>query len=353
MKILSYHKNMDGSSYHRVYQPHGSMRGHVEIRSVKMLHEDDIKWCDLLVYSRHCPYSPKFLNEQRQKYGFKIVVDMDDWWEVHKDHPMSEWWSQSNVSLQIRAHMMNADAVICTHSDLAEIIPNEHVYVIPNGINYDGGQFMQRPTGRGLLYASTIMNWSNTTILMGSAKKIQHLDVSYVIAGYHDSPYYTRVIRNLTSDVIPYTTKPWTNVHDYMNTYEGHIGILPSRKSYFNAMKSNLKVLEFAALGIPVIVSNEKPYQDLPVNYFGGIKEFAFHVEQLHMDKSYREKQGDTLHDFCREHYHLNKFVDKRTTIYNEIIQRGHCDHRQAEPSADAGLDMPAVAEAGLPYSDL
>lgn len=349
MKILSYTKNMDGSSYHRLYMPHSMM----DVRDVNMLREDDVKWCDLLIYSRHCPYSPKFLDEQRARYGFKIVVDMDDWWEVHKEHPMSEWWSQSNVSLQIRAHMMNADAVICTHSDLAEIIPNNCVYVIPNGIDYDYGQFRQRPSGKGLLYASTIMNWSNTNILSGSANKIRHLDVSYVIAGYHDSPHYSKVILNLVSGVIPYKTKSWTNVHDYMNTYEGHIGILPSRRSYFNQMKSNLKVLEYAALGIPVVCSREKPYQDLPVNYFSGIKEFASHVERLHMDKAYRERQGDILNEYCREHYHLKKFLDLRLNVYDEIIQRGHSDNREAKPAEDAGLDMPAVAEAGLPDLDL
>jgi len=35
-----------------------------------------------------------FLNQFRDKYGFKIVVDTDDWWEVGKDHPKYEWWSR-------------------------------------------------------------------------------------------------------------------------------------------------------------------------------------------------------------------------------------------------------------------
>ena len=116
MKILSYVKDMDGSSYHRVYKPNSVLDA--EVRTVNNITEEDVKWCDILHYNRHTKYSTKFLSELRDKYGFKIVVDTDDWWEVNPDHPLFFWWSKSNVSLQIRSHLMNADAVTCTHDEL-------------------------------------------------------------------------------------------------------------------------------------------------------------------------------------------------------------------------------------------
>jgi|694.fasta_scaffold42118_6 hypothetical protein len=350
MKILSFVKDMDGSSYHRIHQPNSILDA--EVRTVNNLKEEDISWCDILIYSRHTKYSPNFLSALRVKYGFKIIVDTDDWWEVQKDHPLYTWWSQSNVSLQIRNHMMNADAVICTHGNLAEIVPNKNVYVIPNGLNYDSGQFCSRPTGKGLLYASTVMNWSNTTLLSGTARKLQDLDVSYVIAGYHDSPFYPKLINNLTSGIIPYKTKPWTGVEQYMGTYEGHIGVLPSKPTQFNMLKSNLKVLEFGALGMPAVVSRCEPYLGMPVDYFSGENEFCENVRKLHLDKKYREKKGDELHEFSREYYHIKNFSELRMLVY-ELIQRGNSNDRKADPSEDGGQHSPAAKKGGLPDSDL
>jgi len=346
MKILSFVKGMDGSSYHRIYHPNVVLDA--EVRTVNNLKEKDVSWCDILIYSRHTKYSTRFLGELRDRYGFKIIVDTDDWWEVQKDHPLYNWWFQSNVSLQIRSHMINADAVICTHDNLAAIVPNKNVYVIPNGLNFDSGQFVSRPTGKGLLYASTIMNWSNTSILAGTAKKLQHLDLSYVIAGYHESPFYPKLINNLTSGIIPYKTKQWTTVENYMSTYEGHIGILPSKPTQFNKMKSNLKVLEFGALGIPAVVSKCEPYLDMPVNYFSGIREFCENVERLHLDKTYREKQGDELHEFSREYYHIKNFSEQRMKVY-EDVQRGHSDGGKANTSEDGGQHSSTVEEGRLP----
>ena len=326
MKILSYVKSLDGSSYHRIYEPNRILDA--DVRTVNNITEDDIKWCDILHYSRHTHYSPKFLSELRNKYGFKIIVDTDDWWEVNSDHPKYKWWSVSNVALQIRNHMMVADAVTCTHEDLAAIVPNKNVYVIPNGLNYGDGQFAYKEQQQSdrvrLLYASTIMNYSNTAIISGSAKYIYEMgDVEYVISNAEKSEFFDKLVSNLTSGVIPYSLMEWSPADNYMTQYVGDIGILPSKDTKFNHMKSNLKVLEYGAMKIPAVVSMNKPYIGLPVNYFLGMKEFLFHVERLIKDKKYRINKGEELYDFCVENYHIKKFSDLRMSVY-EKVQRGN-----------------------------
>jgi len=294
-----------------------------DVRTVRELTEDDLAWCDVLHYSRHSQMSPSFLDSMRKKYGFKIVVDTDDWWETPKDHPMHQHWIRSNIALQIRNHLMNADAVTVTNSALAEKVRglNQRVHIIENGVDYGNGQFVpvKKPkSGRvRLLYASTIMNYTNTSIITKAMHKLAHLPIEIIIAGHHDSPFFDILINNLTAfGKIPHKLTGWRDCESYMSGYVGDIGILPSKPTEFNSCKSNLKVLEYAAVKIPVVVSNCAPYLDLPVNYFSGENSFVDQVTALVNDVKYRKKCGDELYRFCTENYSLSNFAKKRKEAY-------------------------------------
>jgi glycosyltransferase involved in cell wall biosynthesis len=323
MKVLSYVKGLDPSSYHRVFMPNQSIDA--DVRTVRELNEDDLAWCDILHYSRHSMMSPKFLSDMRKKYGFKIVVDQDDWWEVPSDHPKHEFWSRSNVSLQVRSHMMNADAVTCTHERLAkEIKPlNPNVFVIPNALDYGKGQFKYKKQKKSskvrLLYASTVMNYSNTNIIAGAMKKLSNLDIEIIIMGHHDSPLFDILVKNLTAGKIPHRFVGWADSESYMSSYEGDIGILPSKITKFNSLKSNLKVLEFAAMKIPAVVSQYNPYLEMPVNYFTGEKEFVQEVTNLVNDEAYRKQCGELLYKYCKENLSLDSLASKRLEVYENI----------------------------------
>jgi len=321
MKVLSYVKGMDGCSYHRIYLPNQTF----ENRVVSQLTDEDLKWCDMLHYSRHVFESPEFLRQKADEFGFKVVVDTDDWWEVGKDHPKYPVWVRSNMALQIRQHLMYADAVTTTHERLAEIVPNKNVYVLPNTVQYGEGQFKYReqPISERvrLLYASTVMNYANTQIIAGAMKKLAHLPIEIVLVGYDErNPLFDIVVKNLTAGVIPYRTINWTGADSYMLNYEGDIGIIPSKPTMFNSLKSNLKVLEYAALKLPVVVSANHPYMGLPVDYFKGENEFVLQVNRLVSNPELRKRRGDELHEFCLGRYDMKKWSDKRKSVYEEII---------------------------------
>lgn len=294
-----------------------------DVRTVRELVEEDLEWCDILHYSRHSLMSAKFLDQMRSKYGFKIIVDTDDWWEVGKDHPKYDYWTKSAVSLQIQSHLMNADLVTCTTDRLAQIVPNRTA-VIPNALPYGKGQFAVRKLRTSkrvrLLYASTVMNYNNTAIIAGAMKKLSDLNIEVVIAGHHDSPFFDILVSNLTAGgKIPYRFTPWSDPESYMYNYEGDIGILPSKPTEFNSFKSNLKVLEFASLKMPAVVAKCDPYLDLPVNYFSGENEFVEQVRSLVESPELRKSSGDSLYKFCKKNYNLPDFADKRLSIYNSL----------------------------------
>jgi len=322
MKVLSYIKGLDGSSYHRVFMPNQTINA--DVKHTGNLTEEDLEWCDILHYSRHSQMSFRFFDEMRKKHGFKIVIDNDDSWDVYSGHPKEEFWNKSGMPFQIMGHIANADAVICTTDYLAGITSNlnKNVFVLPNALDYGKGQFKYRKQKKSdrvrLLYASTVMNYPNTAIIAKAMKKLVDLPIEVVIAGHHDSPLFDILVKNLTDGQIPHRFIPWAKSEEYMLTYDGDIGILPSKDIQFNKCKSNLKVLEYAALKIPVVCSNADPYRGLPVNYFNGENQFVDQIRSL-MDPAVRKSSGEDLYKFCKENYNLRSYADRRLEIYKSL----------------------------------
>lgn len=324
MRVVSLVKNIDGCTFHRVYMPNKYIDA--EVRTLVNVQEEDMEWCDLLIYSRHYIVSPKFLNEMKEKHNVKIVVDTDDSIDLHKNHPNFNYFSKTDTTLQIKQHIMYADAVTVTHERLADEIRklNPNVYIIPNGIAYGEGQFVfkpQEPSDRlRLLYASSVLNYSNTEMLRGV---FEGMNVEFVLAANDGSKFFTEIVKNLTGNVLPYTSHKWKGVDEYMSAYEGDVLIVPNKSMYFNSMKSNLKILEAAVLKIPVIVSRTHPYidEDFPVIYANSAKEWRCAVERL-MDPTERKRLGEELYDYCKERYDLKVLAKKRLQVYQDILSK-------------------------------
>jgi glycosyltransferase involved in cell wall biosynthesis len=314
---------LDGCSYHRVFMPNNHLDA--EVRTVSNLKEEDLEWCDILHYSRHVMISPAFISQQAKKYNVKVVVDTDDWWEVGKDHPKYNLWKKSDVGLQIKQHLMYADAVIATSDRLASIVPNKNVYVIPNALAFDVGQFREHELPKSdkvrLVYASSAMNYANTFLIAKAMKKLVDLPIEIVVVGYHEGDVYDIIIQNLTANKqIPYRTIEWTGTENYMEGYQGDILIVPSKATEFNSYKSNIKALEAAALNIPIVVSKAEPYLGLQVNYFSGDNEFVSEITRLVQSEEYKKHSAKKNRDFCLENYSLDKWSKERLNIYQKIL---------------------------------
>jgi hypothetical protein len=102
----------------------------------------------------------------RKKYGFKVCLDIDDYWELDDSHILYEAYKEVNFSAVQRQHIVYADVVLTTHERLAKEIRkyNENVHVCPNAIPHQGslkfrGQGIKADwsdySGRGQIHIST------------------------------------------------------------------------------------------------------------------------------------------------------------------------------------------------------
>ena len=91
------------------------------------------------------------------------------------------------------------------------------------------------------------------------------------------------------------------------------IAIAPLENNPFNACKSNLRLLEYGAMGWPVVCSDVYPFQTMnpPVVAVPDNEQaWITALRNLIKDPGLRQAQGQALHDWQQQHYLLENHVD-------------------------------------------
>ena len=160
-------------------------------------------------------------------------------------------------------------------------------------------------------------------ILRNPIKKI-NFPVKTVIAGYNlgEKHIWDRMIGVFTNGLkLNPTIYDYAGVTKYMGAYaDSDISVIPLVDNKFNAMKSNLKVLETASKKNPAIVSNVHPYKDMPVCYVNNQKDWYYWIKLLTFDDAARIEYGQKLFEYCDRVYNFDAINNKRFAIYNKLI---------------------------------
>ena len=105
---------------------------------------------------------------------------------------------------------------------------------------------------------------------------------------------------------VPYRHTGWSpRVEDYYKQIDFDIGLAPLVPSVFNDSKSHIKALEYAALGIPVIASDEGPYREFVVDGVTGFlvrheHEWGRRLRELTCDEAMRVEMGAAAKERAR-----------------------------------------------------
>jgi glycosyltransferase involved in cell wall biosynthesis len=89
----------------------------------------------------------------------------------------------------------------------------------------------------------------------------------------------------------------WQGIWDYYRSLDFDIGLAPLAHTQFNDSKSHIKALEYAALGIPVIASDELPYRSFVQHGETGFlvkrdHEWTMYLRALVEDTALRERMS-------------------------------------------------------------
>lgn len=341
VKVLAIYDG-NGPTYHRLYIPLSAMP-EIEVTFTNYIGEggkvteSDLKDYQVVYFNRIFPGNKlSQVIQWRAKYGFKLICDLDDHWDLDPNHILYGYYKEKNLSTYILHAAMVSDAVTVTHERLADaVLPyNRNVWVLPNAIDSQHPQFKinHQPSARTrLFWAGGITHEPDISILRNPIKKINsdwYLTgaLMMVMGGYMEGhSAWDRMATMYTNGLrMPGVVLKGRPVHEYYSLYEYcDIAMVPLQDNKFNGHKSNLKILEAANIGKPVIVSKVNPYLDFPehlVNYVTKQTDWYRHVRHLVRDNKFAEQQGAALKDFCNVHYNFDKINQIRCELITTIL---------------------------------
>ena len=321
MGIIGIYDN-SGPAYHRIFIPLSAMPG-VDVRFTNFVEEQHLEGVKVIIFNRLFPGNKlSQILQWRKKYGFKLICDLDDHWDLDYNHILYQHYKEKNLSTYILQSLTVSDAVTVTHERLADaVLPyNRNVWVLPNAIDSEHRNFkvQHQPSAfTRLFWAGGITHEPDINILRNPIKRIAS-DVylrnktMMVMAGYMDGhPTWDRMASTYTNGLqLKGSILKGRQVNDYYALYEfADICLIPLVDSKFNRNKSNLKILEAANMCKPVIVSNVHPYKDFPqelVNYVDNQTDWYRNVRMLVRNDYFASGQGKALQQYCATNYNFD-----------------------------------------------
>jgi len=291
LSILGYPHEADGSGYYRFYLPYKHLARGVPHRV--MLPEPGTKFTpdeeqlaelDVIAGQRFMGADGVMLWE-RWSGKVKLVYETDD--DMLRPDTSSglAHLHDDTVRETFKRCVRLSDLVTVSTEPLAEQMRryNPNVVVLPNFVHGDM-LYLDRPRRENLTVGwaggmSHLIDWMEAADPIRQVLADRH-DVDMHFVGIDYSPLLKRECR--------YT--PWRpDVWEYFGGIDFDIGLAPLANTPFNTCKSHIKALEYMALGIPVIASDQPAYNGLVVD---GVTGYLVHSED-----EWRARLTDLIND--------------------------------------------------------
>lgn len=322
-----------GCDYHRIFLPYKDL--------VDLSRPPALENTQVVVMNRTSIEGPDALAKSKKQYGFKVILDLDDYWNLYPHHHDYVAWINNMVPRTIVKHIHLADVITVTNQQLADEVlkvrPEAMVEIIPNALPFDQGQFNdereEADTFR-FFYAGGASHAYDIGILREAILEMNktQLGHEFILAGYRSSPdsirdQWDNMMRVFYPGVDPsgWPVRKGRTLDKYMELYkEADVVLIPLEDNHFNQCKSNLKVLEAGCKRVPVIASGILPYfneLDKPVLNFADTPRSWYEMMRLMMkNPGYVREQGEALGEHVRQHYDLRKVNEVRRQIVESLL---------------------------------
>lgn len=321
MKIFGLINKNSGPGFHRIWMPLENMP-EIDCYITNGVTEEDFekRRPDWIYYNRLISDDVLLL---QGRYHFRVAVDVDDWWHLDPHHVMFRWSRDNNGVAHAIKHLRIADLVTTTHERLAEKVYefNKNVVILPNAI--PDHQFF--PTVRTeavagvrrVFWQGSVTHEADVNLLRKTVKQLSPERFRMVMAGYTEQVEWERMADCFTNyKKMPGVVLPGLPPHEYYSYYKyADVCVVPLLSTKFNAMKSNLKILEAAHMGLPVIASDVHPYKGMEgVMYARSGGDW----KRLLEDWEQQNEQARVLKKYCDKHFNF----DAINKLRKEALER-------------------------------
>lgn len=296
---------------------------------------------DVVVMSAiHTPAGLTVMQGLRECYGKPVVVEMDD--NVLSVPTYNAAATSYGPNTEIRkmavAQIREADALIVSTPYLKEIYSefNDNIYVMPNSIDFETWGKAQMGKNKGKITIGWMGGGTHNDDLALVLPAIKTLTEKYPNVEFYFLHGASPEVRKLKGVRINNKWERIDKYHKYIAKAGFDIGLAPLVDNAFNRAKSNLRWLEYSALGIPCVASNVGHFAETIRNGVDGLlcdtpEDFAKNLEALIVDKSKRRALGQAAKARVFEDFNIDKTSVKYGEALKEIVSRGQIKRHTPE----------------------
>lgn len=292
---------------------------------------------DIVIWQRYDALELLYNMDKRKINVYELddnIWDMPDYLDVEGSKTKQFYIDRKD---NIKDFMNECDFVTTTTDYLANEIskntgfPRDKMYTIPNYINFKKIFYGKRSHDDVVRIAWTMDTRRKDFDIKPALKALKRIldeykgKVQMLFFGdcpksfidekkrrYHDNIY-----------VVPFNK----NIEEYYRTLVYtpiDIGICPAQDTVFNNCKSNLKVLEFGAIGAAVVASPIHPYIGMPhVKIAHNEDEWYNYLKEYIDSKCIRTEDGLELHEHVKTNYSLLEVgLEKHLEIFDDMLDK-------------------------------
>lgn len=286
IKILALNKDSSGSKFHRVVSPLSVLADkydnyEIHLFDEKYINEDIAKNYDIIYIHWTQLTRCEMLSLWQQKYNFKIIQDIDDYWVLPLNHPTKT--NMDKMIWQLENQMILADYILVSTEELKEKVSkyNKNIFLKKNFLptEFNSGENQFKITSRDFYRnqklnigicgsISHVNDWLSVSSQIYKMKTDKFLkdNCNFIISGYNDNNEQTKkiwdkIVNMFKSEGFNITIHKSKLPKEYMSLYNDiDILLCPLEPIEFNKYKSNLKILECGLKGT-IPIGNNKMYK--------------------------------------------------------------------------------------------
>jgi hypothetical protein len=294
-------------AWYRCYTPGEELRRRgYEVHMATELSQEAADWADVVVFERQS--EPEILDAIAycRSQGKLTVYEIDDdVWNIHRDSAAHPYFSRPGVLETMDEAIRSCAIVTTTTRQLASRVRalNANVHILPNMLPDDHWPF-DRPKEQA--EDKVVIGWAGSDTHLPDLRQLEGVidclldrydQVEFAWAGMSEMPFPGHE-RMRCIEGVP--------INDYPSLVsQFHIGLAPVIDTVFNRAKSDLKFLEYAAIGIPVAASRTPTYENSVENGVNGFlasnaKDWLKYLSRLIEDVSLRRDMGAKAQAWAR-----------------------------------------------------
>lgn len=329
LKVLGLMADMAACGYYRLEYPFEYLRRlGATADTTGAVTLDLLDAYDVIVVQRN--YDPRLrgllAEAQRRPFHKVLVYEVDDFLHgVHPYSPAYQTFRPGGPNLhEVNTYLGMVDGLFVSTPELAGEYSSRtrRTWVLPNGLDF-GIRNWETPAPRHpSLQGKTVIGWAGSSFhpddmlpLQGSLKRVLERNPHVLFAicsGPQQVQQFLAPLDLPREQVVVLDPVPFWDYPQLLSQFD--LGLAPLSNTVFNRCKSELKLLEYGAWGIPYVATRVAPYHRFHQATQGqggalatSMGEWEGELDRVLNDPDLRVARGQFLQTCVREHYSLER----------------------------------------------